>query len=495
MRKRLSEMIKELNPRGITGDIGVPVESLVTDSRRAGPNSLFACLRGGRVDGHAFAGDAVKRGASVLLCERQVDVAKPVTQVVVDDVRDALARVSSEYFDNPTSSLTVIGVTGTNGKTTVVHYVRSVLEASGHSVGTIGTLGHGIGDTLAAGPFTTPEAPELQRYMREMVDLGIGFCVMEVSSHALALARVNHVDFNTVVFTNLTRDHLDFHRDLADYREAKMKLFGIGDEGCHLGDGRRAVVNIGDATGIEIAERTPLPALTYSLDGVADFEGRILSLDETGTVLEVIHDGAGRRLKTGLRGRMNAENALAAYAVSASLGIPGDAIARGIQALEAVPGRMEIIRGPGMQAIVDYAHTPDALERLLRDARQISSGRLICVFGCGGDRDPGKRPEMGRIAGELADVAVVTSDNPRREDPLGIIEDIKSGMIPGSSYEVVPDRGKAIRRAVAMSSRGDTILIAGKGHEDYQIIGDTRIHFDDREVVRKAFEVIADAED
>jgi UDP-N-acetylmuramoyl-L-alanyl-D-glutamate--2,6-diaminopimelate ligase len=316
---------------------------------------------------------------------------------------------------------------------------------------------------------------------------------MEVSSHALALSRVDHVDFDIVVFTNLSRDHLDFHKTWEDYRTAKMLLFGIGDNGRFLGKGRKAVVNVTDATGKEIAARTPLPLTTYGLEGDADFTGRILSLGETGLELAVTGGGKTVRLHTPLRGRMNAENTLAAFAVAGALGVDTTAIAAGLADLRGLPGRMEFVKGPGRQAVVDYAHTPDALERLLKDIREVCMGSLICVFGCGGDRDPGKRPEMGDIAGRLADILVITTDNPRTEDPLKIIGDITGGIPAGVRYEMIPDRSQAIHRAVALSTPGDIIVIAGKGHEDYQIVGETRIHFDDREVVGQAFGVIADA--
>jgi UDP-N-acetylmuramyl-tripeptide synthetase len=384
-------------------------------------------------------------------------------------------------------------VTGTNGKTTTVLMVRSILEALGRPAGVMGTLGHRVGDSLERGPFTTPEAPDLQRYLRRMVEQGIEYCIMEVSSHALALSRVDRVDFDLVVFTNLTRDHLDFHGALADYRAAKMMLFGIGDEDRFLGRHRRAVVNVADKTGREIAELTPFPTMTYSLTGEADVRGSISELSENGIRLDVTYEGRKTSLHSDLRGKMNAENILAAFAVATALGVGTEAIESGIANLKAVPGRMEFIEGSGRVAVVDYAHTPDALERLLQDVRRISNGRLICVFGCGGDRDRGKRSEMGAIAGRIADIVVVTSDNPRTEDPLSIIEDIEKGLASDVRYEVVPDRSEAIHRAVVLSSRGDIIVVAGKGHEDYQIIGETRVHFDDREAVNRAFGVIADA--
>lgn len=493
MNLKLGDLISAVVDARIMGPSDVAVNEISLDSRRVVPGSLFACVKGSKVDGASFAGEAAGRGASAILTDRPLAPVTQVTQVIVPDVRRALAVVSAEFFGRPSELLTVVGVTGTNGKTTTVHYVGSIIEASGKKVGIMGTLGHRHGASFTKDSFTTPEAPEVQRYMRGMVDGGVTHCVMEVSSHAIALRRVDQVAFDAVAFTNLTRDHLDFHSDIADYAATKMRLFGIGDEGRAFGAGRKAAINIGDATGGEIRRRTPLDALTFALGAAADLRGDIEELTWQGTRLRVEHRGRTRRVEIGLRGRVNAENALAAYAVGLLLGIDEAAIARGIASLKAVPGRMEHVGGADRQAIVDYAHTPDALRRLLTGVGEMRSGRIICVFGCGGDRDRGKRPQMAMIAAELADLVIVTSDNPRTEDPLKIIEEISEGFPAGAAYEVVPDRAEAIQRAVTVSRPGDVIVVAGKGHEDYQIIGQARIHFDDREVLRRAFGMVTNA--
>jgi UDP-N-acetylmuramoyl-L-alanyl-D-glutamate--2,6-diaminopimelate ligase len=326
-----------------------------------------------------------------------------------------------------------------------------------------------------------------------MVDSGLKYCVMEVSSHALALFRADHVDFDVVCFTNLTRDHLDFHGGFAEYRKAKMKLFEIG-ENSPYGDDRKAVVNLCDDTGIEIAENCALPCLTYCLGKDADVRGDILSMERQGSRLKVSHAQGTNMVKTGLQGSMNVENALAAFAIGLTLGFDEGAMLKGIDALEQLPGRVEVITGKGRSAVVDYAHTPDALARLLADMRDLTAGRVICVFGCGGDRDRGKRPEMGRLAAGLSDLVFITSDNPRTEDPDKIIEEIVAGLPEGSNYEMEPDRERAIGRAIDASREGDLIVVAGKGHEDYQILGTRKIHFDDREIVRKLLGDIANAE-
>lgn len=494
MTASLSKIVAGLETVELVGPADIVVGDVTCDSRKVAKDSLFACIRGGRMDGHTFADDAVSRGASAILCDRRIQTAKPVTQVVVADVREALAEVSSAFFGCPSQALTVVGVTGTNGKTTTVHYLRSIIETWGQSAGSMGTLGHWTGDTLRKDPFTTPEAPEVHRYMRWMLDRGLKFCIMEVSSHAIALRRVDRVDFDVVVFTNLTRDHLDFHHDFAEYRKVKMKLFGVDDEGYHFGPGRKAAINIGDETGRLICHDSPLESLTFCLEGDADVRGDIVEVGWERTRLAVSHASRTSVIETSLIGRSNAENALASWAAARLLGIDEEPISQGIAALKRVPGRMEVITGPDRQAIVDYAHTPDALRRLLADVRHLSSGRIICVFGCGGDRDAGKRPEMGGIAAQLADITIVTSDNPRTEDPIEIIDQIVEGIPRDSQYETIPDRAQAIHRAAALARTEDIVVVAGKGHEAYQIVGTARVDFDDREVLRKAFGAVPNAQ-
>lgn len=490
---KLSEVIDGLELTEIAGDTDVGVTDVTSDSRKVTPGTLFACVKGGRVDGHDYADSAISQGASAILTARKIETMKPVTQVVVPDVRRAVAHTASRLFGNPSEGLTVTGVTGTNGKTTTVHILRAVIEAWGKPVGVMGTLGHWVDDGVTKDAFTTPEAPSVQRYMRAMRESGKKHCVMEVSSHAISLARADWVSFDVVVFTNLTRDHLDFHKDVGAYRRAKMKLFGVDDEGHHFGLKRKAVINVGDETGRLIRKLTPLPCTTFCLGGDADIRGDIDTLGWEGTKVRATYAGGSTLIRTALWGRSNAENALAAFAAARVLGIEDEAILEGIAGVGGVPGRMEVITGPDRVAVVDYAHTPDALERLLADVRQMASAKVICVFGCGGDRDRGKRPEMGKIASSLADYTIVTSDNPRTEDPMSIIEDILRGVPGESEHEVVPDRAEAIQRAVRASSKGDIIVVAGKGHEDYQIVGTESVSFSDREVVRKALGIIANA--
>lgn len=488
---KLAKLIEQIEIVETAGSSEVEIKAIALDSRTVAEGYLFACVRGANVDGHDFASEAVSRGAIAVLCDHRLPL--EVTQIVVRDVRKALARMSARLYGMPSRQMRVVGVTGTNGKTTTVHLVRSILLNSGKSVGLMGTLGHMIGGRLEQDVFTTPEAPDVQRNMREMIREGAEYCVMEVSSHAIALRRADCIDFDVVAFTNLSRDHLDFHGDFDNYRSTKMQLFEIGKGGHDFGENRIAVVNVGDETGKVISNETPLRKLTFGLDCDADVVGRITKADWQGTTLEIGFAGKTVSVDSRLRGRSNAENILTAFAIAKALGIEDDAIVKGIASMEHVPGRMEVISGMGRIAIVDYAHTPDALRRLLVDVRSLAPSRLICVFGCGGDRDRGKRPEMGRIVAELADVAIVTSDNPRTEDPQKIIDDILAGIPDESVCLVESDRAAAIRKAVEISEDDDVIVVAGKGHENYQIIGTQRIPFDDREVVRAALGVNADA--
>jgi UDP-N-acetylmuramoyl-L-alanyl-D-glutamate--2,6-diaminopimelate ligase len=493
MAKKLGEILKSYAIAKTAGSLDREIPGICSDSRKVTPGCLFACVKGGNVDGHDFAEDAVRQGAGAVLADRELDLPSSAALVVVGNVRKALAYVSSVFYDNPSHELTVVGITGTNGKTTTAHFVKAIVEDAGQKAGVMGTLGHYVGDAYEKDPFTTPEPPEVHRYLRSMVESGLTYCAMEVSSHALALHRADYVDFDVVCFTNLTRDHLDFHGGFDQYKRAKMSLFEAGAASA-FGDNRKAVVNLCDDTGVEIAQTSALPCLTYCLGKDADVRGDILSMERQGSRLKVSHAQGATMVKTVLQGRMNVENALAAFAIGLTLGFDEDAILAGIAGLEQLPGRVEVISGKGRSAVVDYAHTPDALSRLLTDMRDLTSKRVISVFGCGGDRDQGKRPEMGRIGAELSDLVIITSDNPRTEDPQKIIDDIVSGLPEGSSYEVEPDRERAIEKAIQASDEGDLIVVAGKGHEDYQILGTRKIHFDDREIVRKLLGDIANAE-
>ncbi len=456
--ERITEQPLTVSPPG-TGS--VEVTTVVHDTRAVVPGALFCCVPGTQVDGHDLAPDAVALGAAALLVERPV--AAGVPELRVASVRDALGPVAAAFWDHPSAALSVIGVTGTSGKTTTTHLLAGITEAHGWPTTIIGTL---------SGPRTTPEAPELQALLAAERDRGQAAVAMEVSSHALALGRVRATRFAVAVFTNLSHDHLDFHRDLDDYFEAKAALFTPGYADA-------AVVNLDDERGRQLAERAHVPTIGYSLADATDLE--------VGSTRSRFR-WRGVAIELPLGGRFNVSNALAAASAAARLGIAEATIAAGLAGAPAVPGRFEAVdEGQPFAVLVDYAHKPGALAGALEAARDAASGgRVILVFGAGGDRDVSKRPEMGEVAARLADRVLLTSDNPRGEDPLAIIDAIRAGMPASPRCTVEPDRAAAIAMAIDDAAPGDVVLIAGKGHEAVQIIGDRTLPFDDRAVARGA---------
>src|ERR687888_161336 len=453
----LERVIAALAPADVLRRAPVEIGDLAYDARAAGAGSLFFCVPGSRADGHDFAAEAVANGAVALVVERPLDLDVP--QLVVPDARRAMAVVADEFFGHPSTELQVAGVTGTNGKTTTTFLLYSILAAAGRRPGLLGTIESRVGGERRPAIRTTPEAIDLQRTFREMLDAGDQSCAMEATSHGSELGRLDRVRFAALVFTNLSQDHLDFHGTMERYFEAKRRLFLEGRP--------PAAVNVGNDWGRRLAAERP-DALTFGFADDAE-----------------IGPGALDGIDLKLRGRFNEENALGALAASRLLGIEDDAIARGLEAVRGVPGRFESVsEGQPFEVIVDYSHKPEALESVLRTARELTTGRVICVFGCGGDRDRGKRPLMGRIASEFADVAILTSDNPRSEDPLAIIDEVLTGV--AGDVEVEADRAAAIERAIAEARDGDVVLIAGKGHEQGQEFADRTIPFDDREVAREA---------
>ncbi len=461
----LERLIAVLAPAEVVGRAETTVHDLAYDARAARPGSLFFCVPGLRADGHDFAPQAVANGAVALVVQRPL--ALSVSQLVVDDVRAAMAVASDEFFGRPTDELAVVGVTGTAGKTTTAFLLYAVLAAAGRRPGLLGTIETRVDGERRPATRTTAEAIDLQRLFREMLDAGDRSCAMEATSHGSALGRLDRVRFKALVFTNLDQDHLDFHRDMEDYFDAKRRLF-VGVEP------PPAAVNVGDAYGRRLAdelrERGTM-LLTYGLTDDAEIRPETVQVE------------------TRLRGRFNLENALGAFAAGRLLGIDDEAIRRGIASVTGVPGRFQSVdEGQDFAVVVDYAHKPGALENVLRAARELGTGRVICVFGCGGDRDRGKRPLMGRIASDLADVAIVTSDNPRSEDPLAIIAEVVAGM--DGDEQVEPDRATAIERAVELARPGDVVVIAGKGHERGQEAGGSVAPFDDAEVAGEALRAL-----
>jgi UDP-N-acetylmuramoyl-L-alanyl-D-glutamate--2,6-diaminopimelate ligase len=455
---------------------GVEITDLAYDAERVTPGAAFFCVPGSRSDGHDFGGRAVAAGAAALVVERPLELDAP--QLLVEDARAAMAVAADAFFDEPTRELEVAGVTGTNGKSTTAFLLRSVLDAAGRSPGLVGTVEWIVGGVVRPAPHTTPEAIDLQRLFREMVAAGDRSVALEASSHGAQLHRLDRVRFDVLVFTNLSQDHLDLHGTMEDYFQAKRRLF-VGAQP------PPAAVNVGNDYGrrlaLELAESRRAPLMTFGLTEGAEIRPEGLELGSHGSRFRA----GGIEIETPLRGSFNVENVLGAVAAGILLDVGDDEIAAGVRAMSGVPGRFEPIdEGQPFTVIVDYAHTPDSLAVVLEAARGIGEGRVICVFGAGGDRDRAKRPLMGAVAVERADDVIVTSDNPRSEDPLAIIQDVLQGA--GTGVEIDPDRRTAIHRAVSLAGPGDVVVIAGKGHEQGQEAAGVVTPFDDREVAREA---------
>lgn len=493
MARTLRELLSGLDYELVGGRVDCEISAVVSDSREAVPGSLFVCLPGycteggeQRADRHEFIGDALERGAHALVLERVVPVPPGVTVVRVPDAWSAAAHLASRFHGEPSKHLKVVGVTGTSGKTSTVYFIDSVLRAAGWTTARLGTVEHRVGSRVYPAQQTTPEAPHLQSLLRQAVDAGCGAVVMEVSSHALELRRVASIAFDVGVFTNLGRDHLNFHPDFHHYRRAKGRLFE------ELGSGGKdavAVVNRDDANSDYMLQLCRGRKLTFSLRGHGDVTATNVYADvhRSGFVLRTPKGACP--IELAVPGAFQVQNALAAAAVGVALDLPLDVIAQGLATAPAVPGRFEVVNPGGeFLVVVDYAHKPDALERLLGAARALGPRRLLVVFGCGGDRDRGKRPLMGEVAARLGDVVFVTSDNPRSEDPPAIIDDILTGIAPNRREHVhaIVDRREAIEAAIDAAEPGDLVIIAGKGHETYQLFADRRVPFDDRDVARAA---------
>jgi UDP-N-acetylmuramoyl-L-alanyl-D-glutamate--2,6-diaminopimelate ligase len=460
----MTTLIHAIDAVEVRGDAAsTDIGSVEFDSRRVEEGSLFCCVPGTHTDGHLHAADAVGRGATALLCERILDLDVTQARVAIGALRPAMAAVSSAFYGDPWRSLRMVGVTGTNGKTTVTHLVQTVLDHAGIATGVIGTLG---------GERTTPEAPELQQRLAEFRDGGRHAVAMEVSSHAMTQHRVDAMVFDVVAFTNLSRDHLDHHGSMEEYYGAKARLF-------ESARARAAVINVDDPWGRRLASEIEGPTLIPVR--------RAEATDVTATVGRTSFRWRDRSVSLPLTGRFNVDNALMAASVAVSLGVDEDQVVEGLSGAGPVPGRMEVVARDPISVIVDYAHTPAGLEAALTAARDVAGpSRLVCLFGCGGDRDRGKRPEMGAVSARLSDVVVLTSDNPRSEDPMAIIREIRTGLGDGPEVVVEPDRGLAIRLAIGLAEAGDVVLLAGKGHEATQTGGGRSWPFDDRAEARQA---------
>lgn len=492
-RQKLSDLLESA---GVTGDIsgGDPiVTGIAEDSRRVEPGQVFVATRGVSSDSHLFISDAVEAGAVAVVTEQPMSPYPGVAVIRVSDSRDALGRLAHAFAGHPSADMLVVGVTGTNGKTTTTYLLESILTAAGYNVGVLGTIEYRYAGHSVEASNTTPSAPQMAALFSEMKETGVNAVALEVSSHAADQRRVSGIQFDGCIFTNITQDHLDYHKTMEDYAAAKLKVFtdylqrGSKTPGVH---NPVAVLNLDDKRILDLKPQIPGRVLGIGIEQTADYQATDIQFRPGNTNFRMKMGNSIVDLQTHLVGQYNVTNVLGAVAITHALGISLEQIRDGLSALEVVPGRLETIReGQEFVVVVDYAHTPDALERVLANARQMTSKRVIVVFGCGGDRDPGKRPLMGRAAGDLADVVIVTSDNPRTEDPMAIVAHVMEGVeqssVDKSSITVLPDRRAAIGHAINVAQTGDVVVIAGKGHEDYQILGRDKVHFDDREEARK----------
>jgi len=477
---RLRNLISTLDGLQVFSFSDRNITGITPDSRQVTPGVAFVALKGTADDGHKYVMDAISRGASVIVTQEPVSVPPETCLIVAPNSRHALAAMADILFDHPSGKLKVVGVTGTNGKTTTTYLLRSILEVAGRRTGLMGTISYQIGGRAIPAPNTTPGSLDVQRYLAEMASSGAEYAVMEVSSHALDQYRVDAVDFACAVFTNITPEHLDYHKNFEAYLTAKGKLFK------YLPRTSTAVLNADDPNSSTLAERSKASSVWYGIEKPAEYRAELLTMGLDGASVRLTTPAGSVELQTALIGVHNVYNILASATAAHVLGMSLDEITAGIGALAGVPGRLErVVEAGNFTVFVDYAHTDDGLRNVLAALKPLVDGRLIVVFGCGGDRDRTKRPRMGRVAQELADVVVVTSDNPRTEDPDAVISEILTGTTPSENLYVEPDRRKAIEAACLLAKADDTVLVAGKGHETYQVLKDTVIPFDDRVVIRE----------
>lgn len=478
---KLKQLLTGISYEVQQGSDEIELSDFQYDSRKIEKDSLFVAITGFQTDGHKYIPMAVEKGAAAVLCEHPVEgVPNGVTVVLTPNNRQALAVLSANFYGHPSDEMRTVGVTGTNGKTSTTYLMKSILDRQGSKVGIIGTIENRIGDKVLHAERTTPESKELQALLRQMQQEQVTDVVMEVSSHSLDLHRVDGISFDVAIFTNLTQDHLDYHKTMENYRAAKGLLFRRA---------KKSVINLDDAASAYMQAQSQGEVLTFGVDTPADLMASRIDITAEGTAFRLQWQGKEYPVRLHTPGRFSVYNALGAAGACLLLGIPVEEIIAGLEENPGVSGRFQTVRSrKGYQAVVDYAHTPDGLENVLRTANEFVKGKLIAVFGCGGDRDRTKRPIMGEIGGRLAGYCILTSDNPRTEDPMAILRDVEAGICKTDCpYELIADRREAIRRAVALAEAGDVILIAGKGHETYQIFPEGTIHFDDMEEVRKAF--------
>ncbi len=493
---QISRVTEGMDILKVKGDFSLDVRDLCYDSRNCTFGSMFVAIKGLTVDGHVYIDDAVRAGALAVIGERDVSCREDVASVRVRDSRQALGIAAKNFYGDPSAEVSVIGITGTNGKTTISYLLESIMKAAGHKAGVIGTINSRFGEMILPAEHTTPESLDLHRMLRRMADAGADHVIMEVSSHAIDLKRIDACTYAAGVFTNLSPEHLDYHQDMETYFMVKRRFFR------EILQGRHKIINGEDPWGGRLAEELEGPVVTFGIDIPADIRARDYLFSIEGIKANVETPRGVMSISSPLAGRFNLSNILAAMGVAVVLGLPEEAIRRGIAAADSIPGRLQRVSKPDEPKVfVDYAHTEDALKNVLETLTRFERSRLMTVFGCGGQRDRLKRSPMGRVATELSDVTIITSDNPRNEDPLAIIEEIEKGVdstriqkyafpegVPpdiGKGYVVIADRRKAIEQAILSARSTDIVLIAGKGHEDYQIVGSRRFSFDDRQVAKE----------
>lgn len=479
---KLKDLFKNIDYTLLKGNISIDISSVEYDSRKVTPGSLFVAIKGYETDGHLYIQQAIKAGAKAIVLEDEQDYKQDdeIAIIKVDNSRKSLGFISSNFFGNPGDKLKIIGVTGTNGKTSITYFLKSILKEAGYKVGIIGTIENQIEDIVYESAVTTPESRDIQELLAKMVEVGCEYCVMEASSHALYLDRVAAIPFKTAIFTNLTQDHLDFHKDFTEYLNAKKILF------TYIGEDGFSILNADDKTFHEISNMAGGKIISYSISEDSDYKASDIKMDINGTSFTLVNDGNSNKMNLKMIGEFSIYNSLAAIAAAHELGIDFSIIIEGLRKVS-VNGRFQLIESKrDFAVVVDYAHTPDGLFNVLSTARKITSGKVICVFGCGGDRDVMKRPIMGKVAGEISDYLVITSDNPRTEDPTSIIDMIEIGVKETSTkYIKITNRKEAIKYSIDMARAGDIVIIAGKGHEDYQIVGKTKYPFSDYEIAKK----------
>lgn len=478
---KLLKMLQSIDILAINGPVDIDIEDISYDSRTVIEGTMFICVKGHNVDGHDFIDDAIKRGAKAILIDKKVDYKKDITYVRVENIKKSMAIIAKNFFDNPCQKINLVGITGTNGKTSTVSFIRQILEYDS-KVGSIGTIEIYDGDKNIISKNTTPESLDIQKNLNQMILNDCKYCIMEVSSHALVLNRVDCIDYKIGVFTNLTQDHLDFHKNIENYKRAKEKLF--------YKTNAVNIFNIDDKVGEEFFEHSlnrNIKTYTYGINKKADFRATDIKLYHNKTEYTLTTDEGKYNVSIPILGYFNVYNILAAISTCVALGIKCEEVIKRVKNLRSVPGRLDRVENEkNINIIVDYAHTPDALLNLLQSVKLFTKGRIILVFGCGGDRDKTKRPIMGKIAQDNSNISIITSDNPRFENEMDIIDDILKGMNTKlDNYLIIQDRKEAIKKAIEIYEKQDLIIIAGKGHEDYQIKGNKKYYFDDKKIAKE----------